>query len=543
MSAQKKFEQIRAFTASGDLRRACKLAQAALKKHPKDIAIALAYAEALLGSNEHATAATVLAKFTTSTTAPVDLYLMRAYALMQVQQPDEGLHTVIAGLRIHRDHPELLNHAGVLCAELKRPVDAESWFRRLSEVQPRRSEAFLGLGNALREQGESKEALQAYNAAIDLEPMNPSPQVNRANLLAEMGEHDTARGAYQDILQRFPQRKDVLSNLAASLAATDDHRGAAKLYSEYLAIHPQDLDAGLSMAKALLKSGDAKASKNVLENMARVWPERTEICPELINACLRSDDEAQARHFQSVYKQNFPTSADVYSCDTILDIATGARDISRNEASYDADIEPAQLEIPTAYDSADAFWDEVCTAVYAHPSLRESPAENATREGFHSDNLAEEPVAPALQDLIAAIKTQVEQYAAKRADAGNPFYAGLNLEGSLFRMWAVVMRKGGHQEAHIHPSSRISGVVYAKVPATIRDDNERAGWIEFGRPHADFFQPETLATRMCQPQLGRIVLFPAYLYHRTLPLDGSDHRISIAFDVCTPERARNDQAN
>ena len=535
MSVKKKFEQIRAFTANGDLNSACTLAQATIKKHPKDISVALAYAEALLAAGEHATAASTLARFTATRDAPVDLYLMRAYALMQVQQLDEGLQTVIAGLRMHRDHPELLNHAGVLCAELKRPVDAESWFRRLSKVQPRRSEAFLGLGNALREQGESNEALQAYDAAIAAEPMNPSPQVNRANLLAEMGEHDTARGAYEDILQRFPQRKDVLSNLAASLAATDDHQGAAKLYGEYLAIHPQDFDAGISMAKALLKSGQAATSKSVLENMARAWPDRTEICPELINACLRSDDEAQARHYQSLYKEKFPTSADVYSCDTILDVAAGARDMSRNEASYDADIEPAEIEIPAAYASADVFWDDVCTAVYAHPSLRESPAENATREGFHSGNLAEEPVAPALQDLITAIKKQVDEYAAKRADAGNPYYDGLNLEGSLFRMWAVVMRKGGHQEAHIHPSSRISGVVYAKVPESIRDSNDRSGWIEFGRPHSDFFEPENLATRMFQPQLGRIVLFPAYLYHRTLPLDGADHRISIAFDVCTPK--------
>jgi uncharacterized protein (TIGR02466 family) len=140
-----------------------------------------------------------------------------------------------------------------------------------------------------------------------------------------------------------------------------------------------------------------------------------------------------------------------------------------------------------------------------------------------------------LQQLISAIKARVHEYAEKRADAGNPYYDGLNLEGSLFRMWAVVMREGGHQEAHIHPSSRISGVVYAKVPGSIRDSNDRSGWIEFGRPHSDFFEPETLATRMFKPQRGRIVLFPAYLYHRTLPLDGDDHRISIAFDVCTPD--------
>ena len=59
--------------------------------------------------------------------------------------------------------------------------------------------------------------------------------------------------------------------------------------------------------------------------MAHVWPDRTEVCPELINACLRDADEEQARHYQALYKKKFPTSADVYSCDTILDLAAGGK--------------------------------------------------------------------------------------------------------------------------------------------------------------------------------------------------------------------------
>jgi hypothetical protein len=36
---------------------------------------------------------------------------------------------------------------------------------------------------------------------------------------------------------------------------------------------------------------------------------------------------------------------------------------------------------------------------------------------------------------------------------------------------------------------------------------------------------------LLKPQKGKVLLFPAYFYHRTLPYDSDERRISIAFDV------------
>jgi Flp pilus assembly protein TadD len=534
MSVRKQLERIREFAAKRDFPNVRALGAATLKKYPGNLTVGLVFAEALLAAGDAAGAAKVLSTFPTTRKAPIEYFLMYAFALMQSQRLEDCLDVVIAGLARHANHPELLNSAGLLNDWLKRPTNAEQFFRRLTEVQPRRGSAFLGLGNALRQLGRSHEALEAYGSAVALEPNDPSAQVNRANMLSETGDFEAAHAAYRKILARFPQRKEVLSNMAASLAISGKHAAAAEAYEAYLETHPNDYDAHLYWGKALLKSGNAAASESVLEAMAQTYPDRSEICPELINACLKNGGKARARHYQELYRKRFPTSAHVYSCDTILDAASGGEDAARNEALYEADIEVSEIARPEEYADDKAFWDDVCTAVYAHPSLRESPREHATREGFHSDNLAEEPVAPPIRQLIAAVERHARDYAAKRANAGNPFYDGLILDGNVFRMWAVVMREGGHQEAHIHPSARISGVVYAKVPPSIRDGNDRSGWIEFGRPHSDFFEPETLVTRLYQPKLGRIVLFPSYLYHKTMPLEGSSHRISIAFDFCTP---------
>jgi hypothetical protein len=37
---------------------------------------------------------------------------------------------------------------------------------------------------------------------------------------------------------------------------------------------------------------------------------------------------------------------------------------------------------------------------------------------------------------------------------------------------------------------------------------------------------------MIRPEEGLMLLFPSYMYHRTIPFAGDGTRISIAFDVC-----------
>jgi hypothetical protein len=40
-----------------------------------------------------------------------------------------------------------------------------------------------------------------------------------------------------------------------------------------------------------------------------------------------------------------------------------------------------------------------------------------------------------------------------------------------------------------------------------------------------------LESRMIQPELGKMILFPSYYWHRTVPLETDETRISFAFDI------------
>ena len=71
------------------------------------------------------------------------------------------------------------------------------------------------------------------------------------------------------------------------------------------------------------------------------------------------------------------------------------------------------------------------------------------------------------------------------------------------------------------------------VPDAVKDEKEQQGWIKFGEPVFDLALKNPVR-RTIQPVPGRLVLFPSYMWHGTIPFHDAAARTTIAFDV-TPK--------
>lgn len=75
----------------------------------------------------------------------------------------------------------------------------------------------------------------------------------------------------------------------------------------------------------------------------------------------------------------------------------------------------------------------------------------------------------------------------------------------------------------------MSSAYYARLPAaTAAEDERHEGWIQFGVP-PEVYGLDLPPRRLVQPRPGRLVLFPSYLWHGTIPFAGGD-RLTAAFD-------------
>jgi uncharacterized protein (TIGR02466 family) len=100
--------------------------------------------------------------------------------------------------------------------------------------------------------------------------------------------------------------------------------------------------------------------------------------------------------------------------------------------------------------------------------------------------------------------------------------------------WANVNRAGTSNSVHIHPDNHWSGVLYVKSPNFFTDPLKNAGAIQFQDPRGAINMLKTpgLSDNVaCAPEVGRILVFPSWLYHSVSPFSLDEVRISIAFNA------------
>jgi uncharacterized protein (TIGR02466 family) len=110
----------------------------------------------------------------------------------------------------------------------------------------------------------------------------------------------------------------------------------------------------------------------------------------------------------------------------------------------------------------------------------------------------------------------------------------LDREPVLGNMWANINPKEGSNQPHIHPNSLFSGVYYVK-------SNPQAGRLKIydPRPGTQIVMPARLEGQPpkhlwrdanLDPIPGRIIMFPAWLWHAVEPNQSNDLRISVSFN-------------
>ena len=102
-------------------------------------------------------------------------------------------------------------------------------------------------------------------------------------------------------------------------------------------------------------------------------------------------------------------------------------------------------------------------------------------------------------------------------------------------IWANLNRRGDWNKMHYHPGATWSGVYYVDPGDPPPAETPKAGAIAFMDPilpaQMSFFAGLVPQYLEFQPEVGLMLLFPAYLPHIVQPYLGERPRISIAFNV------------
>jgi hypothetical protein len=202
---------------------------------------------------------------------------------------------------------------------------------------------------------------------------------------------------------------------------------------------------------------------------------------------------------------------------------------------YDTLVRIFELEPPQGFSGMDDFNAGLDAELNRlHPQNREFLGQSLRGGTQTPDDLFGMQL-PLVQKLKQRIDEAVCRYIAGLRD--NPAHPFLSRRRENFRYagaWSSRLRDRGFHVNHIHPMGWISSCYYVAVPPAVGDTATREGWIKFGEPQLELPLKNPIR-RAIQPAPGRLVLFPSYLWHGTIPFRDAAARTTIAFDVVPGE--------
>ena len=110
----------------------------------------------------------------------------------------------------------------------------------------------------------------------------------------------------------------------------------------------------------------------------------------------------------------------------------------------------------------------------------------------------------------------------------------LDRRPKLGNMWANINYSGGYNRPHVHPNCLFSGVYYVKTQPQCGElvvNDPRPGTQTMlptrkpGKPPKHLWREARI-----EPIQGRLIMFPAWLWHCVEPNQSNDMRISVSFN-------------
>ena len=166
----------------------------------------------------------------------------------------------------------------------------------------------------------------------------------------------------------------------------------------------------------------------------------------------------------------------------------------------------------------------------------EHPAEQSLRGGTQTRGLLFDKASADIAALRMKIAAGVtDSLAGLPTDATHPFLRRNSGHFNFAGSWSVRLRSAGHHISHIHPAGWLSSAAYIELPPEVAS-SDNAGALAFGVPEA--FLGLDLPPRLVVPaRPGKLVLFPSYFWHGTIPFTGQKSRLTVAFDAVPMDNA------
>jgi len=503
--------------------------QAAIKLEPNiaDVYLALGQAQRKLKRFEDAT--DTYRKLLRIQPNNVDGYIALSSALAEMGQIAEAEAPLRRALPLARDpktQAAIHNNLAILLSQQSKHEEALQNLERTQSLAPELPDLDQRRIDRLYQLGRYEDCLVLYRKLLDRNPADVQLHKAYNSLLYRLGRMDEFLASYD----RAPQTREILLGKARFLSLLKHSEEVDAIYNTLLARDPLDGAALSGWADNLMAQGRNREALAVFESVLGRPGATPGVFSAAASAALLTGDPQKAEFLCQSGLRLAPFDQ---TCLALLGTAWRLKGDERDETlnGYDRLIRVFDLEPPDGFSSMESFNAELGSYLERLHPQTDAYLEQSLYGGTQTEGM----LFGAGHALVEKVRARIEQAISAyiddlKADAGHPFLARHNRNFRYAGAWSCLMRGQGFHTNHLHPEGWISSCYYVTVPKETDNHETHNGWIKFGEPSLEL-PLENPVRRAVQPVPGRLVLFPSYMWHGTIPLQAGSPRTTIAFDV------------
>jgi uncharacterized protein (TIGR02466 family) len=490
--------------------------------------------------------------------------LQKAVTLLQSGDPAGAVR--LTGILVEAARPEhraLATRAQAL-KRLHRPLEALALHRRAADLYPDSPVAWHNLAATLDDLGRHDDARAAIDRGMALGLDGAESWGVRARVLMACGDHAAAEAAYVEARNRalgdprltaeyanyvWMLRGDAPLGLSAMdtcfkaggdpgaclLTKVDILRAAARgemaesLIQRAADALPEDVAVQLAACQSAIRSGNIAQAEGRIVAAGRQAPETPEVLNQTVIFLLAAGRESEALATALRGLEAAPHDQSLLGWTATAARAAGDP-LALTLSDYDRLVRPFSIATPPGWPDLPAFLGDLAGALKALHVFERQPISQSVRGGLQTlQNLSHSRV-PAIAALFEVLDAPIRRYISDLGPGQDPHRARATGDYRITGAWSVRLGTGGFHDDHFHPQGWISSAFYVETPERAIDRETREGWIRFGRPPVPT-SPPLDAEHFVRPEPGRLVLFPSYMWHGTVPFTTDETRMTVAFDL------------
>ncbi len=397
-----------------------------------------------------------------------------------------------------------------------------SLYSSLYALYPQEKVVVLGFSQAIILLGELDEADRILLNYAQINGADAEIETNLAMIALEKGNLSDAEEHYRKANSLAPQTFVVHYNLGKYLQMHGDLDEAIAEFNTCLEIVPSAVEAIIAKAEALRSKGLAKESVELyikaMERNTLNKEQTIEIVKPILAVAIEQADMETCREYlgriSNEIRSDFRLKTIIYDLPEEL----------QNEYGDGTNLyDPINLVVCKNFINDLGYLEKIKEQVLSQKSLIRDRPGKPTRGGKQSHEIMETSNNE-LKLLKQELENELINYVNNMPTSIRPpAYSTFRISG-----WAVSLESGGHQLRHSHPEAIASGVLYLSIPADMNlGESDKQGTLYFSSGAGK----EEEKSMYVKATTGKLVMFPSYMPHETIPFKSKQNRVCLAVNL------------